>query len=149
MVALAETATPTLRVRSSAGAGAASEHTLRDLAPLKLDAGQAAPSPLELLLASLNGCTAILAAMVAHEQGFRYEGLDLDAAGEVDYRGLMGEPGVRPYFQAVRQTVWVRTDEPETRIAALQAEVERRCPVSTLLRAAGVDLESSWRRQGG
>jgi uncharacterized OsmC-like protein len=146
---MASATVATLRVESTAGPGGASRHNVRDLPPIAVDAGQGAPSPLELVLVALNGCTSILAAMVAREQGFSYTGIRFETEGEVDHRGMMGVPDVAPYFQVVRQTVRVATDEPEERIAALQAEVERRCPLATFIRGANVTLASRWLKEEG
>ena len=47
-------------------------------------------------------------------------------------------------FTAVRLSAQVETDASAEQVAALGAEVERRCPVSALFRRAGTDLSSTW-----
>jgi putative redox protein len=144
---VAETTVATVRVAATADGRGGSRHTVRELPALAVDAGREATSPLELVLVALNGCTAVLIAMVAREKGVTVSAVGRVAEGEVDHRGLLGVAGVRPYFTSVRQSVRVRTDADGARLREVQAEVERRCPLATLLRAAGVALESAWVRE--
>lgn len=141
-----DSARATVSVRSFAAQGARGEHRIRDLPPLFSDPGQAHPSPLELLLAALNGCESILLSIVAREKNIAYDTVDMVSEGEIDYRGMMGDPSFRPYFQSVRQTVRIRTTASDEAVAQLREEVERRCPVFTLLRAAGVLVHADWAR---
>jgi len=145
---VAETVRRTIRTEATAGPNGTSRHSVRDLSPFLVDAGRSGPSPLELLLVALNGCTAVLVAMVAQERRLAVRGASFLAEGDVDYRGLMGVAGVLPYFQAVRQTVRVTTDLSDAELRLLGAEVERRCPVANLLRSAGVPLQTTWVREG-
>ena len=75
---------------------------------------------------------------------FAYSGLEMECSGQIDVRGPKGVPGIRPYFEKVDITIRVFTDEPPERFAKLQNNVEFRCPVMNLLRAAGVDLTADW-----
>ncbi len=72
---------------------------------------------------------------------FRYEGLDIDVETDYDRRGRYGVPGVKPYFQACRATVRVRTDEPDHRFARAVELTHKTCPVENLLASGGVDLQ--------
>ena len=59
---------------------------------------------------------------------------------EIDSRGVHGVEGFRPYFEKVTLKKAIKTNEPEDRIEKLKKNVERRCPVSNLIRDAVVDL---------
>jgi hypothetical protein len=50
----------------------------------------------------------------------------------------MGNPDVRPHFQTVRGRAVVDTDEGDEALASVVEETERRCPVSNLIKDAGV-----------
>jgi uncharacterized OsmC-like protein len=51
---------------------------------------------------------------------------------------------VRPYFEKVTVQKTIRTNETPERIEKLKKNVEQRCPVSNLIRDAGVDLTIEW-----
>ncbi|HKI57751.1 MAG TPA: hypothetical protein VKA00_00870 [Trueperaceae bacterium] len=60
-------------------------------------------------------------------------------------RGPRGVKGVRPYFESVDLAIELFTDEPERRVQQLIRNVEARCPVANLSRAAEVALTLDWR----
>ncbi|MDI3328372.1 MAG: OsmC family protein [Alicyclobacillaceae bacterium] len=115
--------------------------------PPTLGGSDAGANPLEYVLGALAGCENVVANFVARELDFRLESIRFEIKGDLDLRGLMGEPNVRTYFQRVIVRVWVKTPEPEERVKVLQETVDRRCPVFNLLRAAGVELDVEWARE--
>ncbi|MEK9707335.1 MAG: hypothetical protein VW618_05905, partial [Alphaproteobacteria bacterium] len=66
--------------------------------------------------------------------------IDYVCDAEIDPRGVHGVEGFRPYFEKVTFKKAIKTNEPEDRIEKLKKNVERRCPVSNLIRDAVVDL---------
>lgn len=112
--------------------------------PSTLGGTNTAPSPLESVLVSLVGCEGVIVHGCAKAMNFAYSGLEMECSGQIDVRGPKGVPGIRPYFEKVDITIRVITDEPPERFAKLQKNVEFRCPVMNLLRAAGVDLTADW-----
>jgi putative redox protein len=105
------------------------------------------PSPLEYLLGSLAGCEEVIAQLVAREKGIKLNGIRFEVEGTLDNKGLMGDPNVKPYFEKVRVRAIVDTPEDESRVKELQEAVDRRCPVFTLIKAAGVELDAVWTKQ--
>jgi uncharacterized OsmC-like protein len=103
-------------------------------------------TPLETTLAALLGCEGVIINRCAEAMGFAYSAVDLEADGTVDQRGSRGVGGVRPYFQSVRMRVRVHTEESDDRFARLRRNVEHRCPVMNLFRAADVALEVRWEK---
>lgn len=122
----------------------------RDFEPLYSDeppsfGGQdSAPNPMELLLAALNGCLSVMIQVIAREKGVEVRGVRLHAEGDLDLRGAMGDPNVPAYFRNVRERVELVSSASPEEVRALQEEVQRRCPVYTLLKSAGVDVQSEW-----
>ncbi len=137
-------------VKATNDATARTEITVRDFAPLVTDepktsgGGETGPTPLETLLASLVGCKAVMIHNVASAMDFDYEGVELEASGEVDLRGPKGVPGIRPYFDSVDLTVIVYTEESADRLDQLARNAEVRCPVMNLLRDAGATVNAKW-----
>lgn len=123
---------------------------VRDFEPLYSDeppsfGGQdSAPNPMELLLAALNGCLSVMVQVIAREKGIEVRGVRLHAEGDLDLRGAMGDPNVPAYFRSVRERVELVSSASPDQVRALQEEVQRRCPVYTLLKSAGVDVQSEW-----
>ncbi|WP_347230879.1 OsmC family protein [Bacillus sp. LL01] len=103
-------------------------------------------APLSSLLATLAGCENVIAHFVAKEIGFNLDGISFDIKGELDSRGLMGNQEVRPYFEKVQIEARVQTSESDERIKELQDKTDQRCPVYTMMKAAGVELEANWVR---
>lgn len=102
------------------------------------------PNPLQNVLAALASCENVTSHIVAREMNFDLQQIDFSITGEFDPRGFMGDPNVRPYFETITVEATVTTNEPVERVKELQAKVEMRCPVYTLLQAADVKLNDSW-----
>ena len=103
------------------------------------------PTPLEMTLSSLLGCEGVIINRCAEAMRFKYSGVEMDAEGEVDQRGSRGVRGVRPYFNWVRLNIRVHTNESPERLAKLAKNVEYRCPVMNLFRAADVEVKVDWK----
>jgi uncharacterized OsmC-like protein len=115
--------------------------------PAELGGADTAPNPMEYVVAALCGCNGVMIPLVAKELGFTFSGIEFEATGIIDTRGLMGEEGVRTHFQKVRFQVNIQTEESEERIEQLKNEVERRCPVFNLLHDAGVEVDAKWSKK--
>ncbi len=101
------------------------------------------PNPLELLLGSLTGCMNVVLQMVAHEKGWAGVSARFRAHGELDPRGLMGDPAIPPYFHTVTLDVAV-SGVPETELSDVCQAVGQRCPVHRLFEEAGVHVVENW-----
>lgn len=112
--------------------------------PAELGGTDTGANPLEYIAAALNGCKAVMIPLIAQEHNFTFSALKFDTTGIVDARGLMGDETVKTYFQKVRFTVEITTDESDAALEKLQAEVEKRCPVFNLFKDAGIALEAKW-----
>ena len=102
------------------------------------------PTPVETVLGGLVGCDAVITRSVAKILKFEYSAIDYTCEAQIDTRGPAGVKGVRPYFEKVVVRKTIQTNEPPERIAKLEKNVEQRCPVSNLIRDAGVDLKIEW-----
>jgi uncharacterized OsmC-like protein len=105
------------------------------------------PSPLQAVLGALCGCESVTFNRSAQELGFRYAGIDFEAAFTIDIRGRMGVAGVRPHFQTVQVRSTVYTGESEEALRKVLELTERRCPVYNLLSDAQVRMEMTWIRR--
>lgn len=137
-------------VKASNDSGTRTVVQVRDFAPVftdepaSLGGTNTAPSPLETVLVALVGCDGVIIHGVAKAMGFAYRGVEFACQSQIDVRGPKGVPGIRPYFEAVTLDITIYSDESEKRLAQLQKNVEFRCPVMNLLRAADVKLIANW-----
>lgn len=115
--------------------------------PAGLGGTGSGPNPLEYVLGALAGCEEATAQMIAQRSGFQLHGIRFHIEGSLDPRGFAGVTGARPYFQQVHVHAVVNTPETEERLHAFQAAVEQRCPVFTLIQAAGVEMKAHWERK--
>lgn len=137
-------------VKATNAAGTRTRIQVRDFDPVftdepaSLGGTNTAPSPLETVLVALVGCDGVIINGVAEAMGFDYAGVDLFAESQIDVRGPKGVPGIRPFFETARIDIILYTDEPAKRVEQLQKNVEFRCPVMNLLRAADVEMTVNW-----
>ncbi|MDC3423423.1 OsmC family protein [Aquibacillus sp. 3ASR75-11] len=125
------------------------EHKVREFSfkvdePEKIGGDNLAPTPLEYVLGSLNGCLLVVIKLVAEETGFHFQDIDIASKGWVDKRGLKGEP-VSPYYQRVDNTIMILSDESEDRFNQLKELVLKRCPLYNLIKDANVEIVLNWR----
>ncbi len=112
--------------------------------PIERGGTNEGPTPVETVLGGLVGCDAVITHSVASILKFEYGEIDYRCEAQIDTRGPAGVKGVRPYFEKVVVEKTIQTNEPEDRIEKLKKNVEQRCPVSNLIRDAGVDLTIDW-----
>lgn len=115
--------------------------------PVELGGTDAGGTPLEYIAAALNGCKAVMIPLIAKELNFSFTGISFSTTGIVDVRGLMGEADVKTYFQKVRFTLEIETEESEDALLKLKEAVERRCPVYNLFVDAGIQVEVDWKKK--
>ncbi|MBC7291084.1 MAG: OsmC family protein, partial [Actinotalea sp.] len=111
--------------------------------PVAVGGDDSAPTPMELVLAALDGCLVVVVETVATELGIRLDAAEVASEASIDVRGFRGVPGVRPHFQHVTTTIRVTTPDVE-QLAQAAVEVERRCPALNLVRDAGVRADVAW-----
>lgn len=114
--------------------------------PPELGGADTAPNPMELLLAGLDGCLAVVIQTVAAEYGARVHSVELKSSATLDTRGFLGTAAVRPYFQTVHTAIEIGIDLADSDFPAFASAVEARCPAGTLIDAAGVDFTVDWVR---
>lgn len=114
--------------------------------PEKSGGTNKAPTPMEYILGSFNGCILIVIEMIAEEGHFSFDHLSAETKGTLDRRGLAGTAGVSPHFHYVKNTVRFETKESNEAIARLKELVKKRCPAYNLFRDAGMDIELDWKK---
>ena len=112
-----------------------------------------APSPVEMLLASLAGALNAIGQYVAREMSMPLRGLDIQIDGDCDAGCFFGKSFEnRAGFQEIRVTLAVDTDAPPDLVERWKEQVLLRCPVldnltapvrvETVFRPAAVDRDA-------
>lgn len=114
--------------------------------PEELGGDDSAPNPMEVLLAGLDGCLAVVIETVAAEWEAEVKSVEFTTEGSLDTRGFLGTAEVNPYFQHVYTRVDIDTNIPADQFDEFTATVLRRCPAATLIIAADVDFKLEWQR---
>lgn len=137
-------------VKATNAAGTRTRIQVRDFDPVYTDepdslgGTNSAPSPLETVLVALVGCDGVIINGVATAMKFSYRGVDFDCQSQIDVRGPKGVAGVRPFFETATLEIIVYTDESDKRFQQLRKNVEYRCPVMNLMKAADVAMDVTW-----
>lgn len=97
--------------------------------PEVLGGTDTAADPVELLLASLASCVSIGLVTQAAERGIELRDFEIGVEGDLDVRGYLGEPGVRPGFSEIRYTIKVDSDAPVEALEEILRTVERTSPM--------------------
>lgn len=103
------------------------------------------PAPVEVLVAALLGCTNVILNRIAETQGLTVRDLRIDASAELDTRGIREGLDLARPIPRVMLMLDLATDARNEALEALKIELHKRCPVSRVLREAGVDIVEDWR----
>jgi uncharacterized OsmC-like protein len=96
------------------------------------------PASVEVLLAALGHCISSGWAMYGGVLGVSIERYRIEIEGDIDLQGMMGlpEPGkVRPGYQSIRATHYVKSKAPRDKLEQLKQMAEDLSPVKDSLRA--------------
>jgi uncharacterized OsmC-like protein len=112
--------------------------------PEKIGGNNEGPTPMEYVLGALNGCLGVVIELVAKEQGIPLHDLKISSTALVDQRGLFGTADVSPQFQSVDVAVRLATSAPSAKLATLQQQTLKRCPVYNLIRDSKARIDITW-----
>jgi uncharacterized OsmC-like protein len=121
--------------------GFSSEARVRDFAPTPSDepsglgGGDAAPNPVEQLLAALGNCLAVGYAANASVANIAIEELNIALEGDIDLRSFLGLTQGHAGFSAIRAVVDLKADADAAAIEALHSRVAASSPVGHTLSA--------------
>ncbi len=123
------------------GRGTASRAHIRHFPPLPFDeppalaGADAAPNPVEQVLAALGACLTTTFVAHASVQGIPLESVEVDLHGDIDLRGFLGlSTTVNPGYDSVQIELKVRSRASTAQIEALARRAEAACPVSAIFR---------------
>ena len=115
-------------------------HSLEIDEPSELGGTDKGPNPVELVLAALGGCQAIILKFYGQKLGVKIQSVETTVDGDLDLGGFMGVPGVRPGFQKIQATTKIKAEGDPDKLKELLRIAEERCPVLDILKN-GVPIE--------
>lgn len=93
-------------------------------------AGDSGPNPLDTFLFSLAACVSTIAKMVAREQNFVLNGIDVTVEGTLNPSGLAGKPSADPVgFKQIHISADIDAELTAAQKLAFLELVCERCPV--------------------
>jgi uncharacterized OsmC-like protein len=106
------------------------DHTVTSDSGAALGGYGLGPSAPELLLAALASCLAHSALVIAADRELRFDELEVEVTGQLDYRGTLGVGADAPVQPTgIAYTLRFAGAVSDEAIAAVQADLERLCPV--------------------
>lgn len=123
-----------------------SSHTIQAEGHPAFGGQDSAPSPLDLVLASLVSCTQVTGQIVASQiSGATLGKWEVSLESHLDNSVLVyGAEGISN-FSDVSLSIAVESDLDTEQFAHFVSEVERRCPIAQLFRGSAVALKFDWR----
>ncbi len=102
--------------------------------PEALGGADAAPNPVEYVLAALASCQEITYRLYADALGIPLDGVSVDLKGPIDLRGFFAvDDTVRPGYQGIEGTVTLDSPAGQADLQRLKDAVDRHCPVLDIL----------------
>lgn len=97
--------------------------------PKELGGTDTGMNPVELTLAALGACQAIVARVYARKFKIEFDDLWIDVEGDLDTDGFMNKSDVRRGYSDIRFNIHIATDTPREKVEEFVAFIEKTCPV--------------------
>lgn len=97
--------------------------------PKELGGTDTGMNPVELTLAALGACQAIVARVYARKFQIEFDDLWIDVEGDLDTDGFMNKSDVRRGYSDIRFNIHIATDAPREKVEEFVAFIEKTCPV--------------------
>lgn len=101
-------------------------------------------APVEMLLASLVGCTNRITHKLAARHGVEILDMAIDLESQYDRRGSQLMEEVAIPFPEINLNIVVTTDADDERMERVQTDLRKFCPVAKVLRQAGTTINENW-----
>ena len=115
--------------------------------PVSMGGKNAAPQPVEMLLASLCGCEQVTAEFVARHSKPRMQidKIEFEVFAKRDNKAVITLPLDAPLPPARLERIWgtatVHTTAAQTQVDILSREIKRRCPIANMVELSGCELD--------
>ncbi|MCD8511197.1 MAG: OsmC family protein [Bacillus sp. (in: Bacteria)] len=108
--------------------------------PKSLGGTDTGMNPVEVVLATLGACQAIVARVYARKFNIEFTDLWVELEGDLDTDGFMNISDVRRGYSEIRYNIHIATESPKEKVAEFVEFIEKTCPVGDTI-ANPVDLK--------
>ncbi|MGE0744802.1 MAG: OsmC family protein [Rhodospirillales bacterium] len=138
-----------MRVAATCPTVARSDVRIRDFSlvidePVIRHGQDSGPTPMEVLMAALAGCTNVILNKICAERGVTLQNVSLDIVGMLDIRGINGVEKIETAFPEVRLNVTCTAHATPEAMNEIREELAWRCPASVVLRSQGAVFQENW-----
>lgn len=102
------------------------------------------PTPTEIMMASLIGCTNVITHKVAAKNNVAIKSMNVRVEAQFDRRGVMLQEEIDVPFPSATVYIDLETDADPAALERVKRELAMFCPVSKVFRAAGIELKEVW-----
>lgn len=141
--------TVTMKVSGSCPTHARSDISVRDVEtvvdePIERGGSNLGLTPTETLVAALIGCTNVIANKIAHGKGLHIERMDVDAHADLDRRGVLLQEDIAVPFPKIALDIHIVSNDDPDAFKAVQADLEKFCAISKVIRQSGTQIVENW-----
>ena len=97
--------------------------------PKSLGGTDTGMNPVEVVLAALGACQAIVARVYAKKFKIQFDDLWVELEGDLDTDGFMNISDVRRGYSEIRYNIHIKTDASKEKVAEFVEFIEKTCPV--------------------
>ena len=101
-------------------------------------------TPTETLVAALIGCTNVISNKIAHKMGLEFESMTVDAAAQLDRRGVTLEEEIDVPFPEITLRINVKTTASEADVQKVSDELKKFCAIAKVIRQSGTEINEIW-----
>lgn len=120
------------------------QHTVVVDEPEFAGGSDSAATPLETLLSSYLACLNVISHIIADELGIEIADLSMSLDAAFDTTGVRDSKPATVPFPEIALTMNVTTSASDAEIARLREDLEKRCPVTVILKHAGTKIDATW-----
>ena len=101
-------------------------------------------TPTETVAVALAGCLNVMGHRCAEQVGLEILDLDIHVDAKFDRRGVTFESEINLPFPEINVQLYLKTAADDEKIEQMKTLLAKHCPVSTMLRQGGTNLNEDW-----
>ena len=141
--------TVTMRLEGACASHSRTDVKVRDVntvidEPTERGGTNQGPTPTEMLMASLIGCTNVIAHKVAEKNGVDIDSMSVRVEAQFDRRGVTLAEEIPVPFPSVTLHIDLVTGADAAAVEKVKRDVQKFCPLSKVLRASGTEVKEEW-----
>ena len=112
--------------------------------PLERGGGNHGMAPTELFLAALIACSSVMSHKIAAHNDIRIEALEISLDAGFNRLGVTLQEEIELPFPDIKLRIEITSDAADDKMAILQRDLPRFCPIAKMIAQAGTRIETEW-----